>query len=226
MSNYVQFGWTRNTFIVVVVVTLLTGCLAKEEGAGFLNGQQVETQPSGNAAPQISGVAPASVNAGENYSFTPTASDPDGDTLTFSVSGLPAWAEFNAATGEISGTPLMGDIGPYANISISVSDAHLSASLAPFSIGVQAISLGSVVLNWTPPTANEDGSALVDLAGYKVYWGTESGTYTNDETIDNGSISTYVVENLSPGSYEFVVTSFNSAGVESKFSNTATKQVQ
>ena len=45
----------------------------------------------------------------------------------------------------------------------------------------------------------------------------ESRTFTNSETIDNGSISTYVVENLSPGSYEFVVTSFNSAGVEIKY---------
>jgi len=32
---------------------------------------------------------------------------------------------------------------------------------------VNAISLGSVTLNWTPPTENEDGSPLMDLAGYR-----------------------------------------------------------
>ena len=54
-----------------------------------------------------------------------------------------------------------------------------------------------------------------------------SATYFIWQTInEDGSISTYIVANLSPGSYEFAVTSFNSAGVESRFSNTATKQVQ
>lgn len=179
-----------------------------------------------NSAPQISGTASGSVKVGESYSFTPTASDPDGDTLTFSISGLPPWANFNASTGQISGTPGAGDVGTSANIYITVSDGQASATLAPFSITVQAISLGSVTLSWTPPTENEDGSALIDLAGYKIYWGTMPGNYPNSVTINNASVSIYIVENLSPGTYEFVATSFNASGVESRFSNTATKVVQ
>jgi len=81
------------------------------------------------------------------------------------------------------------------------------------------------VLDWTPPTENNDGSTLVDLAGYRVYWGTQSGSYTNSVAIDNASVSTYVVENLSPGSYEFVVTAINTSGVESMFSNSVTTQI-
>jgi hypothetical protein len=45
-------------------------------------------------------------------------------------------------------------------------------------------------------------------------------------TITNASISTYVVENLVPGTYEFVATAFNEAGVESVNSNSTTKVVQ
>ena len=179
-----------------------------------------------NSPPQISGVAPASVNVGGNYSFAPTASDPDGDTLTFNVSALPSWASFNTSTGRVSGTPEPGDIGTYSNIAITVSDGQGSASLAPFSITVQAISLGSVTLSWTPPTQNEDGTALTDLDGYNIYWGTTAGTYPNSVTIDNESVSTYVIDNLSPGTYEFVATSFNTSGVESSYSAPATKVVQ
>jgi len=60
MSNYVH-GWTRNILTVVAIVTLLSGCLTKEEGAGFLDGQQ--TGLPGGAPPQISGVPPSSVIA-------------------------------------------------------------------------------------------------------------------------------------------------------------------
>jgi hypothetical protein len=177
-----------------------------------------------NGAPTISGNPASQVSANSQYSFTPTASDPNGDNLTFSVSGLPGWADFNTSTGRISGTPTDANIGVYSNISITVSDGTASSTLGPFSITVNAISLGSVTLNWTPPTENEDGSTLEDLDGYKIYWGTSQGNYPNSVTIDGG-LSSYVVDNLAPGTYVFVATSFNTSGVESVYSNPATKVV-
>jgi hypothetical protein len=116
-------------------------------------------------------------------------------------------------------------VGTYSNIRITVSDGTMSASLATFSITVEAVSLGSVTLNWTPPTQNEDGTSLTDLAGYRIYWGTTPGSYPNSVTIDNPGLSSYVVENLMPGTYEFVATSINALGVESVYSNSATKIV-
>lgn len=180
------------------------------------------TSDATNSSPLISGSPSTSVNAGGIYTFTPTSSDPDGDTLSFSVMGLPSWASFDATNGRVSGAPQSGNVGTYANIVISVSDGQLSASLAPFTITVNAVRLGSVTLNWTPPTQNTDGTSLTDLAGYKIYWGTSAGNYPNSVTINNASISTYVVENLVPGTYEFVATSFNAAGVESSYSNSTT----
>jgi hypothetical protein len=178
-----------------------------------------------NTAPQISGTPASSVNEGQDYVFTPSASDADADTLTFSVSGLPVWASFDASTGTLSGTPGAGDVGVYSNISITVSDGQASATLGPFDITVDAISLGSATLSWTAPTQNEDGTTLTDLAGYKLYWGTTPGNYTESVTIENASVLTYVVENLAPGTYEFVATSFNTSGVESRYSGAATKVV-
>lgn len=179
-----------------------------------------------NSAPTISGTPASSTNQGQAYSFTPVADDADGDPLTFSISGLPSWASFGSASGALSGTPGAADVGVYTNIVISVSDGQVSTSLPAFSISVNAISLGSVTLDWVAPTENEDGTPLTDLAGYRIYWGTTSGNYPNSATIDNPSVTTYLVENLAPGTYEFVATAFNSAGVESQYSDTATKTVR
>lgn len=84
----------------------------------------------------------------------------------------------------------------------------------------------SVTLNWAAPTQNEDGTSLTDLAGYKIYWGTASGSYPNSVTINDANATSYVVNNLTSGTYEFVATSFNTSGVESSYSAPATKVVQ
>jgi hypothetical protein len=89
-----------------------------------------------NRAPTISGTPAGSLQEGSAYSFTPTANDPDGDALTFSVSNLPSWASFNTSTGRLSGTPGSNASGLYSNIIISVSDGQARASLAAFGINV------------------------------------------------------------------------------------------
>jgi len=180
---------------------------------------------SANTPPQISGTPASNVNVGGAYSFMPNAFDADGDSLTFSVSNQPSWANFDAGTGQISGTPSAGDVGVYSNIVISVSDGQATDSLPAFAVSVEAISLGSTTLNWTAPTDNEDGTPLTDLAGYNLYWGTTPGDYPNSVTINNASVTTYLIENLSPGTYEFVATSFNTSGVESRFSGSVTRVV-
>ena len=184
------------------------------------------TGSGGNTPPTISGTPNPEVMVGNAYTFTPTASDADGDPLTFSITGLPAWMSFNTSTGELSGTPQEADVGTYTGITITVSDGAASADLGPFSITVQAISLGSVELTWTAPTLNEDGTALTDLDGYFIYWGTTLGVYTESVRIDNESLTTYVIENLDPGTYYFVATAFNTAGEESQYSGVLTQVVQ
>jgi hypothetical protein len=88
-----------------------------------------------------------------------------------------------------------------------------------------ATSPGSARLSWKPPTRNEDGSTLNDLAGYVVYWGRSPDTYSNSATINNPGATSYTVEGLTSGTYTFVVTSFNSAGAESSFSAPASKVI-
>ena len=76
----------------------------------------------------------------------------------------------------------------------------------------------STQLFWDAPTTNPDGSPLNGtLAGYKVYYGTSSGSYST--VIDAGNVTSYDVSGLAAGTYYFVVTAYDTFGSESPFSN-------
>ncbi len=178
-----------------------------------------------NRPPTISGAPQTSVVVSQAYSFTPTAADPDGDTLTFSITNKPSWATFSTSSGRLSGTPGAGTVGSYANIAIKVSDGTLQASLASFSIAVQQSANGTATLSWTPPTTRADGSPLTNLAGYKVRYGTAVGSYATTISIDNPGVTSYMVENLSSGTWYFVMASYDSTGLESANSSPASKTI-
>jgi hypothetical protein len=186
------------------------------------------TVKTNNSAPTISGTPPTVVAVGESYTFRPGVSDPDSTVFRFDIAGKPSWASFDVLTGRLAGTPSAGDIGVYGSIEISVTDGTDTATLGSFSIEVVAAgtATGSVTLNWTPPTQNEDGSQLTDLVAYRILWSRDGGAFSNSVRINNPSVTRYVVENLTPDTYEFAATAINSAGVESRFSNAITRVVQ
>lgn len=81
----------------------------------------------------------------------------------------------------------------------------------------------SATLSWSHNGMNTDGSPAT-LKGFKIYYGTTSGEYTSTVTIDNPDLRSYVVEGLqSDTTYYFVSTAVATSGVESVFSNEATK---
>ena len=214
----------RNVLIVLLAGSLLGGCLDSEE-SDFRGLDTTADDPSGNNSPTISGDPAPAVLFGKMYDFEPEATDPDGDALTFSIDGKPSWAIFEPSTGRLFGQPTQGDVGSYDGIVISVSDGSASQSLPEFSVSVSQAALGSVTLSWNAPTQNADGSPLVDLAGYKIYYGRISQTYDHEISIDGPGTTTYVVENLTPDTYFFAATSVNSAGIESDYSGEAVRTV-
>jgi hypothetical protein len=111
-----------------------------------------------NTAPTISGSPAGAVTSGQSYAFTPGAADADGNTLTFSIANRPGWASFSSTTGRLSGTPSASAAGEYIDIRISVSDGKAAASLAPFSIVVNAAN-SAPTLGGTPPTSAREGLA-------------------------------------------------------------------
>lgn len=209
--------------LVVLSTVLLGGC-----GGGGGGGSSTSNASGGsgsNGAPTISGSPSSNVVAGQAYSFQPAANDPNGDQLTFSAANVPSWATFNASTGRISGTPTAAQVGSYSNISITVSDGSTSASLPAFSITVNDIGTGTATLSWTAPTQNSDGTTLTNLAGFEVRYGRSASNLDQSVTLNNPSLSSYVVENLSTGTWYFAVVAVNSAGVTSSLSNTSNKTI-
>ncbi len=182
-----------------------------------------------NTAPVISGTPSLSVVAGTSYSFTPSASDADNDTLTFSIANLPNWASFNANTGTLSGVPSDSDAGTYSNIVITVSDGSATASLSPLSLVVEAAqqtTTGSITLRWVAPSTRTDGSslALSEIHGYRIYMGTTSSNLEPVMDLDDGNLDSTTMDNLETGTYYIGITAYDFNGNESDLSNIAMKQ--
>jgi len=219
----------RGALVVVPCVLLLQACGGGgggEESGSTANAESPSPEAGQNHAPTISGSPPTSVHAGQFYSFTPSASDADGDALRFSIINKPAWATFDAATGRLTGTPAA--VETIAGVVISVSDGKTSSSLEPYTLTVSAApasTTGSARVSWTPPTRLSDGSTLTNLAGYKIYYGASPDNFDETITLSNPGLSSYVVDGLTTGTYFFVVTAFDATGAESGPSNIVSKTI-
>jgi hypothetical protein len=79
-----------------------------------------------NRPPELAPVGNKIVDEGQLLSFTISATDPDGDPLTYSASNLPPGASFDPSTQTFSWTPGYDQAGTYANIHFEVSDGTAS----------------------------------------------------------------------------------------------------
>ena len=75
-----------------------------------------------------------------------------------------------------------------------------------------------MTLSWQPPTENTDGTALTNLAGYNIHYGTQPQDYTSVIKVANPGLATYVIDSLPAGTYYFSVAAYNASGTESSFS--------
>lgn len=193
------------------------------------NGQQPpDGQPTtGNRAPTI-GASPAlSASVGVPYSFTPSAEDPDGDALAFSIENRPAWAEFSTVTGELKGTPSAAHLGTYADIRISVSDGTATASLPAFTLTVTAAASdapvppasGGTVLSWSLPPEGLDDATLGQLAGFRIHYGHDKDMLHETIEVASPGVLGYSVDTLPPGTYYFAVRAVTATGEQSELSN-------
>ncbi|MCC2606356.1 Ig-like domain-containing protein [Planctobacterium marinum] len=164
----------------------------------------------GNVAPTISGLPATTVTEGVSYQFTPSASDVNGDTLTFSIVNQPAWTDFDSSTGTLSGTPGIADVGTTTGIVISVSDGEFSASLNAFSITVLEVNDAPVIsgtpatsvfqndeYRFTPTATDAEGDTLVFSIANRPAWAafnTRTGTLRGTPVAANvGSYANVVI---------------------------------
>jgi hypothetical protein len=165
---------------------------------------------------------------GAPVSLQVNATDADQDSLTYTATNLPPGVSMNAATGRISGvlTTAASARSPYL-VTIRVADGAATSTIS-FTWTVEPASEPILLASWTPPTTNEDGSPLVDLAKYRLYYGrssrgsaTEPSAFTYDVTVDihDAGATSYSMPVPTPaGRYYFSLTAIDTSGNESVFS--------
>ncbi len=156
-------------------------------------------------------------------------------TLNWSSSDNATWLHVSPTTGSITSS---------AQISVSVNPAGLASGTYTGTITVSVTKGGNVSVPVTltvtagstnststsPPSSSGtttltwDPSTSTNVAGYKVYMGTASGTYSSSIMVE--STTTYTVSDLGVGStYYFAVTAYNTSDIESSFSNEVSKSI-
>ena len=112
----------------------------------------------------------------------------------------PNWATFDPSTGELHGIPTVESFSK--DITISVTDGVNLSTLPVFEINVIHLSF-QITIQWDKPTSNEDGTPLINIAGYEILYGTLSKEYDNSIYIDNEDTLMAVIDNLDAGEYFF-----------------------
>lgn len=84
---------------------------------------------------------------------------------------------------------------------------------------------GETTLCWVAPTENVDGTALTDLAGYNVYWGSSRRAYGDSFNIDDPDLTCYLLSGFARGDYYFAMTALDGESNESAYSNEVIKTI-
>jgi hypothetical protein len=223
---------TTCTSLASIVLTFLafcslTGCFDDSSDASRLTSglPNLGANPAGNSPPSIQGQPATAARPQQMYDFTPQASDPDGDSLRFEIHARPPWATFNPNTGRLYGTPTAA--GTFSDITISVTDGKSRASLPAFAITVAEgpAGTGYAKLSWSAPMTNTDGSALTDLAGFRVYYGLKPDAPSERIDIADPAARSTLIQGLSPGTWYFSISAYSARGVESARTPPASKTI-
>ncbi|HEV7137565.1 MAG TPA: fibronectin type III domain-containing protein [Steroidobacteraceae bacterium] len=83
----------------------------------------------------------------------------------------------------------------------------------------------SVEVSWSAPTANTDGSALTNLAGYRVYYGTAPNTLNQSLDVPSAGATDFVIQGLKTGLWYFAVVAYTNTGLESTRSSVVSKAI-
>ncbi len=98
---------------------------------------KIASPVASNSAPIAAMLMPQSATVGQPFSYTvPAFSDPNGDMLTYSATGLPAnGLSFNAGTRVITGTPST-TVGSPLSVTITATDPGTLSARASFTITI------------------------------------------------------------------------------------------
>ncbi|HSW02344.1 MAG TPA: putative Ig domain-containing protein [Sedimentisphaerales bacterium] len=114
-----------------------------------------------NTAPVLGSIGDKSVNENQALSFTVSGTDADGDSLTYSATGLPGGATFNGQT--FSWTPGFTQAGSYS-VTFTVSDGKAQASRT-VAISVADVNRAPALASIGDRSVSEDNTLALTLSG-------------------------------------------------------------
>ena len=118
-------------------------------------------------------------------------------------------------------------IGAWIAVASLVSGCVDPGSSPPAAKAPSTVGQGTqaATLSWEAPTANTNGTALTDLVGYRIYYGSSPEDLKQSVQIGTVGLQTYVVENLDAGTWYFAVMALASNGAGSALSNVVSKTI-
>jgi hypothetical protein len=153
---------------------------------GNINGEAVDINVTGgqiaiNQAPVLYEIGPRSTDEGTALVFTISADDPDGDTMTYSATGLPDGATFSPYLHRFSWTPRYDQAGVYI-VHFKVSDGNSTDSEDV------TITVNQLYDDWD---VNGDSDAnVLDMVLVSQHWDETGFTgWILEDTNEDGSIS-------------------------------------
>lgn len=115
---------------------------------------------------------------------------------------------------------LLRDLGLLAGFTLLLAGCNdQSATTSTPAAPAVSNNATSAVLSWEAPTTNTNGSALTDLAGYRIYYGENPSKLSESVQIKTIGVQTFEIDNLSAGTWYFAIMAVTSAGTESHLSN-------
>ncbi len=179
-------------------------------------GDVTEPAPAPDPAPEPAPAPTLTLSASE-----PVVASGDTAELSWTSTDADICSASGGWTGDksLNGTESVGPISQSTTYSLSCSGAGGSA-VAMVSVAINE----TVTLAWLAPTHNVDGTPLTDLAGYRIYYGSMSGAYTDvlEVTLSSSTRQSLI---LSSGSYYFAMTAVDASGNESAYSNELMKSI-
>ncbi len=134
-----------------------------------------------NRAPVLSSIGNKSINEGAALQFTTSATDPDDNSITYSVSNLPSGASFDSDTRVFSWTPNFAQAGTYSAVHFEVADGALTNSEDI------TITVNQPYANWD---INQDNSVnVLDMVRIGQHWDeTGSAGWITEDANEDGTI--------------------------------------
>lgn len=84
---------------------------------------------------------------------------------------------------------------------------------------------GSADVSWTAPTTNTNGSALTNLAGFRIYYGTSPSALNQTVDVPSAGATDHVIQSLPQGKWYFAVAAYTNSGLQSSFSSVVSKTI-